>query len=98
MMVNDQNQFLDIVKYDIFVEGLFLSYLHHPGIVKPKEMLLEYELSPNNGQDTYPKKKLIRAGIVMEICEKGIFHFNIGCFNALVHYINRTMLLREHKL
>lgn len=42
MMVNEQNQFLDIVKYDIFVEGLFLSYLHHPGIIKPKEMLLEY--------------------------------------------------------
>ena len=31
-----ENQFLDIVKYDVFVEMLFLTYLNHPGIVKAK--------------------------------------------------------------
>jgi hypothetical protein len=35
-------------------------------------MLLEYEKAPNPDNPTKISRKLLRAGIVMEICEKGI--------------------------
>jgi hypothetical protein len=57
-------------------------------------MLLEYKQIPDPQNPTQTTRKLLRAGIVMEICEKGTSTLTQGCFNSLNNYISRTKNLK----